>query len=276
MSKILKRSLSTRSLLMYALSAILAPVLIQNSSIAQQARAWGPGETPAQAAERVVTDEQIVNINGVDKEVKKGEVINFEEGAVSIETGKEAVLQDGTKIMKDGTLVNPDGTAVTKDGTIILPDGREEVKRDQAVQGQTQSILAPDSPGQTQGLGRVKGGVGTPSEFSADLSCVPQPVSSGIRFSLRLTPLADNVNFIYRDLVYSFSDSKSTSVPKLGAILPIQSRVYTESNFLPNLDLAKNSVNVRGYVNGISVTPQRTTTYRFIIGNEALLTAPCN
>lgn len=274
MSKILKRSSSSRALFVWAFSAILAPVLIQNSSIAQQARAWGPGETPAQAASRVVTDEQIVNINGTDKEVKRGEVIKFEEGTVSIETGKEAVLQDGTKIMKDGTLVNPDGTAVTKDGTIILPDGREEVKGNQSVQGQTQSILAPDSPGQTQGLGRVKGGVGTPNEFSAEVKCFP--VSSGINLIFSLTPRANSVQFINRDLVYSFSDSKGTSIPNKGPILPVQSPVYFAQNIVPGLGLNKSSVNVRGSVNGVTVTPERTTAYNFIIGNEALLTAPCN
>jgi hypothetical protein len=124
---------------MGALGIILAPVvLIQNPSIAQPARAWGPGETPAQAAQRVVTDEQIVNVNGIDKEVKRGEIINSEEGAktvnglsahtVSVEIGKEAVLQDGTRILKDGTFVLPDGSAFTRDEIGIMPDGRELTK----------------------------------------------------------------------------------------------------------------------------------------------------
>jgi hypothetical protein len=284
MREILKSSLSSRALFVWATSAILAPVLIQNSSIAQPARAWGPGETPTQAASRVVTDEQVVNVNGVDKAVKKGEVINSEEGAksvnglstnaISIETGKEAVLQDGTRILKDGTLVNPDGSAVTKDGTIILPDGREEVKREQAVQGQKQSILAPDSSGQTQGGGRVQGGVGTPNQFVAELSCFP--VSNGVNLRLTLTPLANSVQFFYRDLVYSFSNSGGTSIPNKGVIVPVQSPVYIALNLVPGLDLKKSSINVRGTVNGAVVTPERTTAYTFIIGNEALLTAPCN
>jgi hypothetical protein len=138
MPKIVKSSLYSRLSFMGALGIILAPVLIQNPSIAQQARAWGPGETPAQAAQRAVTDEQIVNVNGIDKEVKRGEVINTEEGAktvnglsvntVSVGTGKEAVLQNGIRILQDGTFVFPDGSAFTKDGISITPDGRELTK----------------------------------------------------------------------------------------------------------------------------------------------------
>jgi hypothetical protein len=140
MLKILKRSLS-----IWAFSVTLAPVFIQQSSIAQQARAWGPGETPAQAAERVVTEEQTITVNGIDKEVKRGEVVNFESkkiddgsagstSTLAFEKGKEIVIQNFmgiTRVLRDGTMVLSDGTATTTDGITILPDGRELTKENQ-------------------------------------------------------------------------------------------------------------------------------------------------
>lgn len=103
---------------------------VPDYSMAQQSvrreRAWKTGETPAQAARRVVTAEQTVTVNGADRRVKKGESISVGGGNVlRVEIGNELTLQDGTRILKDGTIVLPNGTATTVDGTTILPDGRE-------------------------------------------------------------------------------------------------------------------------------------------------------
>jgi hypothetical protein len=262
MSKILKRSSSSRSLLVYAFSAVLAPVLIQNASIAQQARAWGPGETPAQAAERVVTSAQTVTINGVDKEVKEGEVINLEgNGAVRTDVGKEAVIQNAmgiTRILKDGTTVSSDGTAVTMDGTTILPDGREEVKESQKVdQGQTQ---AATDQGQTQAISNRDAG---PFRISLSCSLAPSGQASVIGF-LFATQVGKAVTLTDRELLFTY-DSLPLN-PRIGGIGLINS--YFEAFQTFN---RKNSATVTGVVRGKSV--DNLSVYTFAIDR---FTTGCN
>jgi hypothetical protein len=267
MRKILKSSLSSRALFVWATSAILAPVLIQNSSIAQPARAWGPGETPTQAANRVVTDEQIVNINGIDKEVKKGEVINFEGGEVNVERGKEAVLQSGTRILKDGTVIFPDGTARTADGTTVLPDGRAVVEADQGKE--TQGIQqGKDTQGVTQGIRGVRG-----DGFDATISCTLGVDETDI--IVRVDPLnslnsTGSVVFGTRNLVLSFNTG--APVPKAGVIVP-QSVAYAELIMVPG---RKSAVNIAGTVGAVRSTSQTLVTVIEYIIRPSALTTTCN
>ncbi len=245
-----------------ALSAILAPVIIQNPSMAQQERAWGPGETPAQAADRVMTDEQTVTINGTKKEIKRGEAINFEGGAISLDIGKEAVLQNGTRFLKDGTMVLSNGTAMTADGITILPDGKEEVKESQkADQVQTGGVVNQGQSLADQGQPRaVTGGVKTvvgEGNFIAGLSCAISAPNEVLITSSLISPVA-GIRYVFRSLTFGFD--RGNPIPAQG--VTNQPEAFNEVLRVPE---RKSAVNVTGTVNGLRAFQGTVTGFEFKI-----------